>query len=530
MTKARGRVDLELFAHTFFPHHCKLPFSRMHHEYFQRCSVIGRGQKDATAAPRGYAKSTLEALVKPIHDLCYGLERFIVLISCTENQAIARIADIRNELLTNEALIYSYGPFFGSRVVASSNFIAQSSNFFVKVQGYGAGAEIRGIKWGDTRPTKIILDDVEHSTEVENEAIRSNQRDWFRDVVSKLGDNDTNICAIGTILHKDSLLKNLLKNPGFNSRLYKAVISFDECPGKWEQWRKIYTDLTNENRKKDSRSFFERNREEMLRGTKVLWPEKEDYYALQCEIVETGRRSFYKEKQNDPRSTDRNVFDLNSFDYFTVDSTGRIHVESDGRIIEKAQFVGRFGVLDPSHGQGRKPKKGALPDFASLLTGVVDSYGYLYVMSDWTRRLPPTKQIHAIFDHHDIWHYDKFGIESNLFRELMLDDIRKEKEKREKIRKAQIEARKSKEPWGIRIAWYDIVNTEKKEARIYSLEPKVMNGFIKFNRALSEEFYNQIEAFPFGDNDDAPDALHMLWNLADRKYEARAVNLSAMER
>ena len=68
----------------------------------------------------------------------------------------------------------------------------------------------------------------------------------------------------------------------------------------------------------------------------------------------------------------------------------------------------------------------------------------------------------------------------------------------------------------------------KKEKRIEMIEPKVTHGWILLNRALSQEFINQLEDFPRGDNDDCPDALEMLWKLANNAYRASPVSINAI--
>ncbi|MCC3382245.1 hypothetical protein JO375_23345 [Paenibacillus sp. UY79] len=55
-------------------------------------------------------------------------------------------------------------------------------------------------------------------------------------------------------------------------------------------------------------SFFMAHEEEMLEGTKILWSEYLDYYYLMCKKQAMGEKSFYKELQNHPRSTDEYIF------------------------------------------------------------------------------------------------------------------------------------------------------------------------------------------------------------------------------
>ena len=54
---------------------------------------------------------------------------------------------------------------------------------------------------------------------------------WFKKAVSKAGDTYTDIMYIGTVLHYDSLLSGVLKNPEYDSRTYQAVLSFAKREG-----------------------------------------------------------------------------------------------------------------------------------------------------------------------------------------------------------------------------------------------------------------------------------------------------------
>lgn len=59
--------------------------------------------------------------------------------------------------------------------------------------------------------------------------------DWFWRAVCKSGDRYTDILVISTILHQDSLLANLLENPGFSSLKFRAVLSEPSSP-LWQTW------------------------------------------------------------------------------------------------------------------------------------------------------------------------------------------------------------------------------------------------------------------------------------------------------
>ena len=69
----RATEDFKFFAQKYFPHHLKEKPSSMHEEMFLRyqrqinnSEISGKGGKEALAAPRGNAKSTLSTLILPL--------------------------------------------------------------------------------------------------------------------------------------------------------------------------------------------------------------------------------------------------------------------------------------------------------------------------------------------------------------------------------------------------------------------------------------------------------------------------------
>lgn len=520
----RCKHDVELFALVFFPHYCRRPFNKFHRDTFDTWRENVRGARRLAIAPRGSAKSTLAALIKPIHDLCYSLQSYIVILSNTDIQAGGRTKDIRRELLENRLLRSVYGDFFGSKRVPETGFVASCNGHQVMFTSFGSGAEIRGIRFGERRPTKIVCDDIEHSEEVYNEAIRDKYSSWYREVVSQIGDGDTTIEVIGTLLHKKALLAELSENPAYETRKYKSIVSWAEREDLWQKWRDLYgnLELPQKERAGAALKFFEDNKAEMLRGAEVLWPGNPDesYYNLMRLQYEIGRRAFAKERQNSPIESETCLFDR--FHWYRETDTG-LYIESSGQVIPWAHLTA-FGVMDPATGQ-TKARAGKKPDYTCILTGYQDRKGRLFVHSDWTRRAQPTQYIDAVFEQNDCFTYAKFGIEVNLYRNLLLPNMETEKTRREKERREA-----GMNPWGINCPFYSIENVENKEKRIYTLEPKVTNGYIIFNRSLSNEFRDQMEAFPLGEHDDCPDALEMLWGLANKRYGSAPLPISVMAR
>lgn len=513
---ARFATDVESFAAYYFSHYCQHDFNELHRDLFTNTSFAQRAIRRVRGAPRGYAKSTLEAFIKPIHDVCYGLESFILMVSNTQSQADQKLADIRTEILTNTELANDYGIHFKTKKPGTTKYILYRQNYACLFASVGAGAEVRGVRFGRYRPTKIICDDMEHSEEVNNEALRKKYSDWFFQVISKLGTKTTNISVIGTVLHPESLLSDLTKNPAYDAKIYKAIKKWSERQDLWDKWTKIYTDLDNPNRKEQADEFYRKNEWELLRGTDVLWNSYESYLDLMKEMIEIGRRAFMKEKQNEPLAGDEILFEKILF--YRETSEGLL-IEHSGKVVPwdefksaDGKFLNAYGVLDPAAGQD-KQKPGRQSDFAAQLAGLKDRVGRLFVHHDWLERISPTRQIERIFDADEIYDFQKFGVEINLFRNLMMPNIAAERKRREEKLKRTI-----------KVDFYEIENTENKQKRIFTLEPKVTHGWILFNRSLSQTFMRQLESFPHGDHDDGPDALEMLWGLVNNRYKIGGLN------
>jgi len=514
LIRTRCQSDPLLFARMFFPHHCRLPFSGMHRDFFKSYKkklgkdILSRtGYNEAIAAPRGFAKSTIKSLILPIHAILYETERYIIIISSTLRQAKLRLKNIKSELLTNELLKKYYDIRIPTGLKKA--WTQQSINIGnVQVEAYSAGTEIRGISFHEFRPTRIILDDAEDSLLVESGEGRQKLLEWFNEVIENLGDSYTILEVIGTLLHPESLLATLLRRPDFTGKVYRAVMDFAENTELWEKWKILFTNLSDESRIQTAKNFFLKNRNTMLKGTKTLWSAKEDYYSLMCQLIARGSRAFFQEKQNDPRAAEHRLFSRDQFRYFTLEGDF-LSVESPGTKPEKIPLSSLTitGFLDSAMGAAKGKRSKRKGDFAAIVTVGTDQKGYLYVLDAWLSRVPPTKQVERIFELHKRFSYHIFGFEANCFQSLLLLPISEEKEKR----------RTRGEPWDIRVC--EVNHKEKKISRILSLEPLVANGWVLFNRGLCEEFFRQLEDIPGGLHDDAPDALQASVSLCRKSSD-----------
>jgi len=418
-------------------------------------------------------------------------------------------------------LVNVYGVGFKNKRVNAESFEVNTPNGEVFLRSVSAGTEVRGLRYREHRPSKILLDDAEDSEAVLSEDLREKTKDWFFEVISNLGDPFTDIEIVGTVLHRESLLMTLKNNPGYKTNIYKSVISWADNKKLWNTWKKIYRNIDDDDRLAKSDKFYKDNEEEMLKGAEVLWPEKEPYLALMKELEEKGKRAFMKEKQNSPLPSSDALFD--NIWWYTEEINEKgvegFRIEKTGVFIPKKDTEA-YGAIDPATGTSKTGTKGKL-DYTAIAGGYKDLKGRLFVARDWTKREKPSEYIRQIFEQHWEMNFEKFGIETNLYRGLLIENIAREKRKIEKQR------RKDKvKDWGVRIPFYEIENREKKTERIFTLEPKINNGWILFNKSLSMSFMEQVEQFPAKDvHDDAPDVIEMLWGLVNNRYKASPVNV-----
>lgn len=493
-----GAFDLEYFGRAYLSHY----FVRESPEFHGELDAIwsegvlkglnpatqakeisrAKGCRRAIEAPRGHAKSTTFTFKDALHASVYGYKHYIIILSDSSEQAEGFLGDIKTELEDNAAINEDFGDLRG-RVWKTSVILLASGT---KIEAIGSGKKIRGRRHKQWRPDLIILDDIENDENVNTLEQRKKLSNWFYKAVSKAGDTYTDIVYIGTLLHYDSLLAKVSRNPEYKSVKYRGVISFAINDSLWDAWEVIYTDLSNDNRQEDALNFFEANREEMLEGTAVLWEAKLSYYDLMIIRISEGEASFNSEIQNDPIDPDSCTFNEEWLDFYD----GKEPDFSDPRFVF-------FGANDPSLGKNKKS------DTSAIIVVAKDTRtGYMYVLiASVERRTPDIIITDAIETSKrlKIEHRKglfKFGVETVQFQYFFKDVM---------IQRAA-EA-------GEYLPIEEIQSVQNKDMRIQSLQPLVKNGYIKFSEK-HKTLLQQMKEYPMGRNDDAPDALQMAVKLA----------------
>jgi hypothetical protein len=180
------------------------------------------------AAPRGHAKSTSLTHVYTLATALFKVEDYIIVISTNEELAIEHLGDITRELVENEDLITDFG-IKGFLTNSKTEIIVEMlDGHQFRILARGSGQKMRGRKWRGKRPGLIVCDDLEDDEQVENKDRRDKFRRWFFRAVKPAMRQGGKLRIHGTILHEDSLLARLIKDPEWHTLFYRAHASFDD--------------------------------------------------------------------------------------------------------------------------------------------------------------------------------------------------------------------------------------------------------------------------------------------------------------
>lgn len=176
--------------------------------------------------PRGFSKTTLLNGIG-LYLTLFQLRKFLVYISESSTHAQMQLQNVQRELESNSTV----KGIFGTLRPNQGDAARWTNEFFETLTGVafaakGRGSQVRGMNLRGVRPEVILLDDVEDRESVRTDEQREKTRQWFyRDVMPALPPRDPSatIVVLGTLLHSDSLLVTLSRDPQFNTVIFGAT-------------------------------------------------------------------------------------------------------------------------------------------------------------------------------------------------------------------------------------------------------------------------------------------------------------------
>jgi predicted phage terminase large subunit-like protein len=470
----------------FLPMHFVHPASVMHRWLGEQLDAMldDRGSRVNVIGPRCSAKSTVATFCYVLRCAVEGSERYIWIVSDTNDQANIHLDNLRVELDDNEELRKTYAKVLEKRGRHWRSSAIQLRSG-VTIESYGTGQAIRGRRRRAARPTLIVCDDLQNDSHIVSPTQREVTRRWFLGTLLNAGMPTTNVVNLATALHRDALAMQLARTAGWKSRTFAAILAWPRYMELWKDWESIYCDVENPEARQAAREFYEQRRAEMDAGAELLWPDVENLYTLMRMRVEIGRTAFDREKQGLPVNVELCEWPE---EYFGE------HIWFD---TWPSDCLVRAIALDPSKGQDAN--RG---DYSAYVLLGIDNRGVVYAEADMARRPTPVMVSDGValckrFRPH------VFGVEANQYQELLCWEFEREFEREGLMYHA---------PLGIH-------NKISKLVRIRRLGKWLAQRQLRFLKwsPSTELLVEQLRDFPAGAHDDGPDALEMALRLGMAK-------------
>lgn len=350
--------------------------------HFELANRYFSSRDEYIAAPRGFAKTTLfQSLI--MFEVANSLQTFIVLIEKTLSEASEVLAAVRENFADNVAIIQVYGNLVGTSKDGSEDVHAKDTQADIFINGVrlrakGFNTSIRGLKSRSHRPSKIVLDDIEEDEHIESIEQRRKYALNFQKGIIPAKAIGGNIKYIGTILHRDSLLSNLIRT--HDGVIYRA---FDP------------TDPQNT----------------------LLWESRWTYELLmerkkEMEIDGLGQNKFYQEYLNEPIDDEHRDF----------------HMEHMDKTFQRDDLIGvssnRYITIDVADSK----KQGT--DYTGVIVCDVDYLNNWYVQFAKRYKVNSKELVELIFNLWAYWNPIMIGVEKSAFNDQVkpwLDDLKEVK-------------------------------------------------------------------------------------------------------
>jgi predicted phage terminase large subunit-like protein len=248
-----------------------------HYEWWDLCS--SKHSKVAIAAPRRHAKSTAVTLAYVLAAVLFRNRQYVLIVSDTITQATQFLGDIIKELADNERIntLFKIKEFAKDR--EDDVIVTCEDGYQFRLTAKGSEQKLRGLKWNNKRPDLIVGDDLENDEIVLNSERRSKFKRWFYGALVPSLSQSGVIRIVGTILHEDSLLNNLM-------------------PSEWDK-QTVVTDLKiySRNKRASWQAFkYDAHNDDF---TSILWPTrytKEWFIAERQDYIDRGLADVYSQE------------------------------------------------------------------------------------------------------------------------------------------------------------------------------------------------------------------------------------------
>jgi predicted phage terminase large subunit-like protein len=321
-------------------------------DFHQEWTKLISYKRLAVAAPRSFAKSAYFSIFYPLYQVLEGRSKDVLMVSAASNLAEWWLGKIKRELESNQSILADYGDQRSG--IWRQDHIELKNGAVMRARG--AECKIRGF-----RPDLVLIDDLESDEAVWSKTGRKKLKDWFLKTLTGTMDPHGQLIMIGTLLHPEALLANILKEPpeGWQTRKYKALLD----------------------------------------DGKSIWPSKWSPKELLRRKDQIGEAAFEQEYQNNP-----------------IPEEWRTFKEEDIRYFDKEpSLCAYFTTVDPAISVDLRSD----PDYTAIVTCAVDADKNIYVVDVTQKRMLPAETITEILRHNAEYNPEIIGIETVGFQKVL---------------------------------------------------------------------------------------------------------------
>ena len=436
--------------------------------------VTSNSKQVAIAAPRYHAKSTAVTHAYTLASVLFRESRYVLIVSDTVTQAVQFLGDIKKELLDNDDLraLFSVSSF--PKDTEDDLIVEMEDGYTFRIQAKGSEQKLRGLKWANLRPDLVIGDDMENDEIVMNKDRRMKFKRWFYGALIPCISSSGKIRIVGTILHLDSLLENLM--PGSQLAHHKGhkmlvqedlkEFALNKLPWKSVKYRAHTDDFKL-----------------------LLWPEMksaEDFRIQKEDYVRQGLADVYSQEMlNIPLDITDTFFKKTDF----------IPMKPED---QKKKFV-YYATCDLAVSQAQRA------DYSAFVVGGMDDEGRLYCKHVIKERMDALEIVDTILMIQKIYKPVLFGLEQGTIQKAIGPYLNEEMLKR-----------------GEFINTVLLKPSGDKLTRARSIQARMRSGACKFDKDADwyQGFEDELLRFPRDKHDDQVDAWAYLGLMLDRMWEA----------
>lgn len=439
-----------------------------HMEWWEAC--CSKHPKVAIAAPRRHAKSTAVTLAYTLASLLFRDKSYILVLSDTITQATQFLGDIKKELAENEKLIQLFNISGFEKDTEDDCIINFSDGHQARISAKGSEQKMRGLKWRNKRPDLIVGDDLENDEIVLNKERRDKFKRWFYGALVPCLSSTGVIRIVGTILHEDSLLNNLMPKHWDKRTVVTPLKIYSKDPNP--TWKSFKYRAHTEN--------FER----------ILWPSKytEEWFVNERkDYMERGISDVYSQEfLNEPIDDSVAYFKRNDFLALTQE--------------DKKKTLNYFIAADLAI------SKEETADYSVFVVAGIDENRFLHIKNVIRERLDGREIVDMILSLSDVYKPDVFGIEEMQVSKSIGPFLREEM-----LRTGRF------------VNLLPIKHGGKdKISRARSIQGRMRAGGIRFDKGAEwyPAFEDELCKFPRGTKDDQVDAFAYIGIMLDSLIEA----------